>query len=390
MIRNALNYWEVRALARRRLPRGLLAYIDRGAEDEVALAATRRAWEAVKLLPSALVDVSQRSLETQLFGRPLRMPMIVAPTALAGLVWHDGEVALARAAAVAGIPFCVSTQSVTPIERIATSGAQLWLQLYVWRDRALTHRLLERARAAGAEALLVTVDTAVAPKREYNVHNGFGVPFRLSLRGLIDIASRPRWLTMLLRRIMTEGIPTYAHYPPEFRTRVGRLAIADAVRLDDRVTWDDVRELRRRWAGPLLLKGVLRVDDAQRALAIGCDGVVVSNHGARNLDCAPASVDVLAPIADAVGHRMTVLVDSGVRRGSDVVKAMALGARAVLVGRAPLYGAAVAGEAGARHMLDVLRDEIDRTMALVGRTSIAAIGRDLIMPTDGRNLPAGP
>ena len=374
-----LNYREFRAAARRRLPRGLFEYIDRGAEDEIGLAANREAWQRRKLVPSTLVDVSKRSLAVDLFGRDVASPIVVAPTALAGLVWHDGEVALARAAAAAGIPFCVSTQSITPIERIAESGVRLWLQLYVWNDRELSHRFLDRAKAAGAEALVVTVDTAVGPKREYNVHNGFGIPLKPSLTAAVSVAMRPRWLaSVFLRQLLTNGIPTYPHYPDAFRTRIGREAVADAIRLDESLDWNDVRELRRRWPGPLILKGILSVADARRAAECGCDGIVVSTHGARNLDCGIASADALEPIADAVGAKLTVLVDSGIRRGSDIVKALALGARAVLVGRAPLYGTAIAGERGAKDVIDMLSDELSRTMALVGRTRIADIRRDLI------------
>jgi len=374
-----LNFWDFQAAARRNLPRGIFEYIDRGTEDEIGLVEAVAAWQRLKLIPSTLVDVSVRDITTELFGRKTGAPIAIAPTALAALAWHDGEVALARTAAAANIPICVSTQSAVAIERIAATQARLWLQLYVWRDRELTWKFLDRARAAGAEALLLTVDTAVGPNREYNVRNGFGIPLKPSVTAIRDVLLRPRWLLrVLVRQALTDGLPTYAHYPPQFRTRLGREAIADAVRLDERVTWDDVRELRRRWQGPFLLKGILSVADAKRALEHGCDGIVVSTHGARNLDSALATPDALEPIADAVGDRLTVLADSGIRRGSDIVKALALGARAVLVGRAPLYGLAAAGEDGARAMLSILLDELSRTMANCGRTRIADIDRDLI------------
>lgn len=376
----ALNYWVMRERARRRLPRGLFEYIDRGTEDEVGLTTDRDGWRGVKLHPNVLVDVETRSLETELFGERVAMPVVVAPTALAGLVWHDGELALARAAAAAGIPFTVATQSISEIEHIATSRARLWFQLYVWRDRELMFRLLERARAAGATALLLTVDTAVAPKREYNIRNGFGMPLTPSVRNVVDVMLHPRWLAgVMLRQLLSEGVPTYRHYPDAMRPILGRPA-AEAVRLDERVCWRDLAELRRRWPGPLVIKGVLRVDDARRAVEAGVDGIVVSTHGGRNLDGAPPVARVLGDIADAVGHKTTVLADSGIRRGGDVVKALALGARAVLVGRMPLYGTAAGGEAGARDVLAMLRDEIERTMGFCGRTSIAALTRDLVEP----------
>lgn len=368
-----LNLDEMRAAARRRLPRGVFEYVDRGAEDEVALAETRRALGAVKIVPSVLVDVSARHTAATLFGRPLGMPLVVAPTAVAGLLWHDGEVHLARAAAGARIPFCVSTQSVTAVERIAESGAELWFQLYVWRDRALTHGLVDRAWAAGAETLIVTVDTPIGPKREYNTRNGFGIPLTPSLRAGLDVATHPGWLWSVLGRYLrTDGMPTYAHYPPEFHTPVGRTAMGDRLRLAESVTWEDVADLRRRWRGRLIVKGVLALADAERATSLGVDAIVVSNHGARNLDSAPAPIAVLPEIAERVGARLAVLADSGVRRGSDVVKLLASGAEAVLVGRAPLWGVACAGTAGAARSLAILQGEILDTMALAGLPDIAA------------------
>jgi L-lactate dehydrogenase (cytochrome) len=370
--RDALNIDDLRKLARRRLPRGIFEYIDRGTEDEVSLAANRRSLDDLKLSPSVLADVSGRSQEIQLFGQKQPLPLIVAPTAAAGLMWHDGEVELARAARAAGIPFCVSTQSMTSIERIAESGARLWFQLYVWRDTSLTYDLVARARDAGADTLLLTADTVISPKREYNQRNGFGIPLKPSLRGALDVASHPRWLvTVLLRYLLSEGMPTYAHYPPEFRTAITGVSAFDGLKLSDRMTWKDVTELRRRWPGRLVIKGILRIDDAREALEHGADGIVVSNHGGRNLDIAPAPIDVLAEISDAVGSRLTVMADSGVRRGSDVVKYIASGARAVLVGRSALFGLAAGGRAGAEHALGLLQGEIDNTMALLGRTTPA-------------------
>lgn len=369
--RDALNIDDLRKLARRRLPRGIFEYIDRGTEDEISLAANRRSLDELKLSPSVLVDVTGRSQEIQLFGQRQPLPLIIAPTAVAGLMWHDGEVELARAARAAGIPFCVSTQSMTSIERIAESGARLWFQLYVWRDRKLTFDLVARARDAGADTLVLTADTVISPKREYNQRNGFGIPLRPSLRGAVDVASHPRWLvTVLLRCLLSEGMPTYAHYPPEFRTAITDVTAFDGLKLSDRMTWQDIAELRRRWPGKLVIKGILRVDDAREALERGVDGIVVSNHGGRNLDIAPAPIDVLAEISDAVGSRLTVMADSGVRRGSDVVKYIASGARAVLIGRSALFGLAAGGQAGAEHALDLLRGEIDNTMALLGRTTL--------------------
>lgn len=370
-----LDVEDARQAARRRLPRGLFEYIDRGAEDEISIAANRARLDAIKLAPSGLVDVTGRSAAAEIFGVAQPSPLIIAPTAVAGLVWHDGEIALAKAAARAGIPFCVSTQSITPIERIAAeSGARLWFQLYVWKNRQRTLALIDRAFQAGAEVLVLTVDTAVGPIREYNVRNGFGIPLKPSLRAGIDLLWHPRWAAnVMLRAILSSGVPTYAHYPDEFRTPIGRKSLSTEVDLAPDVTWDDVRLLRQRWKGKLVLKGILTVEDARTAHAHGVDGIVVSNHGARNLDCAPGPTDVLPAIAAAVGDRMEVLADSGVRRGADIARFIALGAKGVMIGRATLYGVAIGGAAGASHALDILNNQLSATMGMLGARRLGDI-----------------
>lgn len=372
-----LNVEDARRAARRRLPRGLFDYIDRGTEDEISIAGNRRALDAVRLAPSVLVDVSRRSPETTMLGRPQPMPLAIAPTAVAGLVWHDGEIALAQAAARAGIPFCVSTQSITAIERIAAeSGAELWFQLYVWKKRERTLALLARAWAAGARVLVLTVDTAVGPNREYNLRNGFGIPLKPSLRAGLDVALHPRWAAqVLLKALLDGGVPTYAHYPEEFRTRLGRVSLSDEMALATDVTWADIALLRRHWPGKLVLKGVLRAEDALKAVEYGADAIVVSNHGARNLDCAPAPTEMLPAIVEAVGGRLEILADSGVRRGADIARFLALGASGVLVGRATLYGVAIAGEAGASRVLDLLRNELSTVMGMLGAPTLADLRR---------------
>ncbi|WP_372395388.1 alpha-hydroxy acid oxidase [Azospirillum sp. HJ39] len=365
--RACLNIDDLRRMARRYLPRGLFDYIDRGTEDETALRRLRQSFDGSELMPRVLVDAHDRHVGVTLFGRERPLPFIVAPTAAAGLVRYDGEVLLARAARAAGIPFCVSTQSITSIEAIAEAGAELWFQLYVWRDRSLTHALLDRVAACGVDTLILTVDTAVSPKREYNQRNGFSVPVVPSLRGAVDVALHPAWLCgVLLRLLRAGGWPGYAHYPPEFRTRITEAASHERIRLCDRVSWEDVADLRQRWAGRIILKGLLAPADAIRAADAGVDAIVVSNHGGRNLDSAPSPLAVLPRIADSVGDRLTVLADSGVRRGSDAAKLLAAGASAVLLGRVPLFGLAAGGQPGAEHALAILRDELDRTMALLG------------------------
>lgn len=376
-----LNVEDARRLARRRLPRGLFEYLDRGTEDEVSIAGNRAGLDAIRLTPFALEDVSRRTQDTVLFGTPQPCPLVIAPTAVAGLMSYDGEVAMARAAKAHGIPFCVSTQSMTSIETIARdSGARLWFQLYVWKNRARTFALLDRAAGAGADTLVLTVDTAVSPKREYNQRNGFGIPLKPSVRAGIDVLCHPRWFAdVFLRTLRTTGMPTYAHYPDEFRTALGRAVVGDEISLATDVSWKDVAALRAHWKGRLILKGILRASDATRAIAHGVDGIVVSNHGARNLDCAPHPAHILPAIVAAAGGRLTVLADSGVRRGSDIAKYLALGADGVLVGRAPLYGLAAAGTPGASRVIELLRAELDTTMALLGVTRLDQLPRTLQM-----------
>ncbi|KRQ02427.1 alpha-hydroxy acid oxidase [Bradyrhizobium manausense] len=373
MLLNASDY---RSRARQFLPRGLFEYIDRGSEDETALARLRGSLDAITLLPAVLTGRDRCDLDTVLFGRRIAAPLIVAPTALAGLVSHDGETKLARAASRIGIPVCISTQSVTSIEAIRRGApdALLWFQLYVWRDRALTARLLERASACGCDNLLVTVDTPVSPNREYNERNGFGIPFKPRLRSMIDVALHPGWLFgVLAHYLMGEGVPTYGHYPEAFRTAITRADIAEAVRIEPHLSWDDMRWLREIWPGKLTIKGVLAVDDAERAAGIGADGIVVSVHGGRNLDCLPPPADCIPAIVAAVKGRLTILADSGVRRGTDVLKYLALGAEAVLLGRLPLWGLAAGGEQGAEAVLRMVLREMETGMAFLGAHCVPAL-----------------
>ncbi len=377
-----LNVWDYRELARRRLPRGVFEYVDRGTEDEVGLAELRKRLNAIKLNQFVLNDISSPDTTVSLLGSELAAPIIIAPTAAAGLMWHDGEVHLARAAGRHRIPFCVATQSMTSMEEIAERApdTELWFQLYVFEDRELTYSLMRRARALGIGTLLFTVDTARnPPKKEWNTRNGYGIPITPSLVGALDLMAHPRWtLSVLLRYLLTSGIPTYRHYPDEFRTKITRASVADNVRLSARLTWEDLADIRRRWEGNLIVKGILTREDAQEACRLGADGVVISSHGGRNFDSAPAAIDIIPEVADAVGKRMTILADSGIRRGSDIVKYLASGAQAVLVGRATLYGTAVAGEAGAAGVLQVLREELDHCLAFSGQPGIAAISRKLL------------
>lgn len=369
-----LNARDYRDAARKYLPRALFEYIDRGTEDELGLDKLRRSFEAIDLVPRILAGHAERDLKTSVLGQEIGMPLVVAPTALAGLVSHNGEVKLARAASRLGVPVCISTQSVTTIEEVRAGApdAQLWFQLYVWKDRRLTQALLQRVKEAGAAVLVVTADTPLGPKREYNSRNGFSIPLRYSARACLDVAMHPRWLLgVLLRYVLAAGMPTYGHYPEEFRAAVTRPAVAEAVRLENRLDWDDIGRLRQWWPGKLVIKGVLSVADAIKSREAGADGIVVSSHGARNLDAAPAPADILAPIVQAVGQRLDVLADSGVMRGSDALKYIGLGAKAVMTGRLPLWGLAAGGEAGAAGLLTMLKDEIDLTLAMLGLSTPA-------------------
>ena len=345
----AYNIGDLRELARRRLPKGVFEFIDRGTEDEVSLRHNRAALECIRLRPRTLVDVSRRSQHITLLGQRQAMPIIIAPTGSAGLTWYEGEIALARAAAAAGIPFTLATGSMTAMERVAANaGGRLWFQLYMWPDRSLSHKLIERARAAGFEGLVVTVDSPVPPSREYNLHNGFTIPFSLTRRNVTDILTHPRWLCgVLMRYLATTGMPRYENYPSDVKNRITALPMGRSMMLNDSLTWDDLRVLRKLWPFKLMAKGILTAEDARLAADCGVDAVIVSNHGGRVVDGTQAPIEVLPELVDAVGKRVAVIVDSGFRRGSDVIKALALGAEAIMIGRATLYGTAVAGEAGA-------------------------------------------
>jgi isopentenyl diphosphate isomerase/L-lactate dehydrogenase-like FMN-dependent dehydrogenase len=377
------NTSDLREAARRRLPHGLFEFMDRGNDDEIAVRDNRIALERIKLKPRVLIDVSRRSQEISLFGKKQKMPLIVAPTGSTGLAWYEGEIALARAAAAHGIPFTLAAGSMTKLERVAAeAGGTLWFQFYMWPDRSLSHQLVARARYAGFEALVFTVDTPVAPGREYNLRNGFTIPFRMTRRNVTDVLTHPRWLFgVLVRYLLTTGMPRYENFPAHTQTRITALPMGRSTALNDTTTWDDVRELRKLWPGKLIVKGIQHPRDAVLAADCGADAIVLSNHGGRVLDSTTAPILVLPQVVDAVKKRITVIVDSGFRRGSDVVKALALGADAVMVGRAPLHGTASAGEAGAMRALQIYRDEIDRVMALIGCNGVADLTPDhVVMP----------
>lgn len=371
---------DLRRAARRRLPRGLFDYVDRGCDDDAGIARNRAAFEALTFAPRVLRGVAERSTRADLFGHTLAMPAAVAPMSPAGLLWHEGEGKLAAAARAAGIPYTLPTESMTRLEDIAATmaGAPWWFQLYIWADKAASFHLLDRVAQAGAQVLLLTVDTTVSPHRAFNHRSGFATPFRPRPRNLADMLLHPRWLAGTMGRYaLTTGVPRMLNHPGQPGALAGG---GPATKLNGGITWDDVAALRRAWPGQLLVKGILRADDARRAVEAGADGVVVSNHGARNLDGAMPSITALPAVAAEIGRHATVLLDSGIRHGADIARALALGADAVLLGRAVLYGLAGYGEAGAARAIALLRHEFETAMALLGAATPAEITRDMVVP----------
>ena len=371
---------DLRERARARLPRSIFDFVDGGAYDEVTLRANRADLEAIRFAPRALVDVSSRDLSVELLGRRQALPLILAPSGNAGMLARRGEVQAVRAADAAGVPMCLSTMSVCPLEDVQQAALHpLWFQLYVLKDRSMTQHMVERAQAAGCAALVFTVDLPVMGQRDRDVRNGFTVPPRITLANVLDMARRAPWIAdVLLGPKVTYGNLVRSRGQAAHAGGTGLVSLAQHVKnnTDDTLGWKDVEWARRLWKGPMLLKGILSPEDAKLAASAGMDGIIVSNHGGRQLDHGPSTISVLPRVVDAVGDRMDVLFDGGIRRGQDVVKAMALGARACLVGRAFLYGLAAGGEAGVTQALDILRREMDVTLALLGKRSFKELGAD--------------
>ncbi|HEY3145657.1 MAG TPA: alpha-hydroxy acid oxidase [Dongiaceae bacterium] len=383
--RRAYSIDAMRALARARLPRPVFDFADGGAEDEYTLRRNEAAFDEFALLPRPLNGAVQRDLSITLFGRQLSMPVIIGPTGLSGLFWPDGERCVARATGAAGTAFCLSHGSVCTLEDVAACGASpRWMQLYIYRDRGFTRELAQRAANAGYDALVLTTDNQLLGNRERDIRNGFSIPPRFGLAGLAGMALKAEWLWRMRRDLSQVTFGNYVRpgETADIRPLAGRMASL----LDPSMNWQDVEDLRKFWQRPLILKGVLHPDEARMAVERGIDALIVSNHGGRQLDGAPATIDALPGIVDAVGGRVPILIDGGIRRGSDVVKALAVGATACLVGRPQLWALAVAGEAGVAHMLSIYRQEIDRVMGLCGVASIAGITRDLLLqPRKERN-----
>ncbi len=377
-MQSAANIDDLRHLARRRLPRGVFDYIDGGAEDEVAMAHNRSSFGRHIFQPRVLTDVSEVSTETEIFGHKAAMPLILAPTGFTRMAHWEGELAVARAAGRAGVPYSISTMATSTIEDVAAvASGPVWFQVYTWKDRGLVAELIQRAAAAGYSGLWLTVDTAVLGRRERDVRRGFTIPPQIGLDTIVSGMLHPRWTWEFLN-----------HDPIVFANVVGS-GVADGTtpidlatkvmeQFDPKLSWDDLEWVRSLWDGPLILKGIQTVSDAERAVSYGVEGVALSNHGGRQLDGAIAPIDLVEPVAQSLQGRATVIVDGGVRRGSDIVKAIALGADAVSIGRPYLYGLGAAGERGVAHALKFFQDGLHQTMALVGRTRIADIDRSVV------------
>ena len=383
-LRHAHSVADIRAMARRQLPRMVFDFADGAAEDERTLRRNEDAFSDYGFLPKPLDGTSTRDQGVELFGKRLALPVIVGPTGSIGMFWPRGEVETARAAAAAGTVYVMSHGSTVSIEDLAAvHSGRRWFQVFMYRDRGLTQSLAERAAAAGYEALVLTVDNQILGMRERDLRNGFTIPPRVTLHTAFDMTRRLPWILRQRRAPMV----TLANYVSEERKDIVSLAAHIAGLLDPAASWRDVEWLRGIWKGPLVLKGVLHPEEARRAVDCGVDGIIVSNHGGRQLDTAIASLDALPAVAEAVAGRIAVLIDGGLRRGGDVVKALALGATACLIGRPHLWGVSVGGQAGVERVLEIFRQDIDRALALCGWDGVAAIDPAGLCRIPGRPRP---
>ena len=371
---------DLRRIARRRLPGGVFDYIDGGAEDERTAAANEAAFAAATFRPRVLRGVEKVDAAATILGRPVAYPLVLAPTGFTRIADPEGEIAVARAAARAGLPYTLSTLSTRSIEEVrAVSDGRLWFQVYAWRDRGLVQEMIDRAAAAGYEALVLTVDTAVFGRRERDVRRGFSLPPTIGPGTLLDGALHPAWTWAFVR---SEPIRFANVVGGDVGDGASPVTLSDYInaQFDPGLSWTDVDWLRSVWDGPIVLKGVQTVADARLAADAGVEAIVLSNHGGRQLDGAPATFPLVAPVADAVGGRTEIICDGGVRRGSDIVKAVAAGATAAMAGRAYLYGLGAAGERGVDRVLDWFHADVLRTMALLGAGTVAELDGALLEP----------
>jgi L-lactate dehydrogenase (cytochrome) len=371
---------DLRALARRRVPRAFFDYLDSGSYNEETLRANRADLEAIKLRQRVLVDVSQRSLATTVIGQKIAAPLILAPVGLTGMQHGNGEILSAQAANEAGIPYTLSTMSICSIEDVAeATGKPFWFQLYVIHDRGFSKDILGRATAAKCNALVLTVDLQVLGQRHRDVRNGMTVPPEIRLKNVIDIASKPAWVWSIL----TSKRKTFGNLAGHVKgmENVNQLAQWTAQQFDPALNWKDVEWIKKIWPGKLILKGILDPEDAKTAVKLGADAIVVSNHGGRQLDGAPSSISALPKVVDAVGDDTEVLFDGGIRTGADILRALGLGARACMIGRAYVYGLGAGGKAGVARAIKILEDELSVAMALTGTVKVTDI--------DGRVIAGG-
>ncbi len=370
---------DLRLLAQRRVPRMFYDYADSGSWTESTYRANESDFQAIKLRQRVAVNMDGRSLRTTMAGQPVTMPVAIAPTGLTGMQHADGEILGAKAAEAFGIPFTLSTMSICSIEDIAANTtAPFWFQLYWMRDRAFMESLIGRAQAARCSALVLTLDLQVLGQRHKDLKNGMTAPPKPTLANLVNLATKPRWcLGMLGTRRRTFGnLVGHAKGVSDMSS----LGAWTREQFDPRLDWSDIAWIKQRWGGKLILKGLMEVEDAKRAAASGADAIVVSNHGGRQLDGAPSAIAALPAIADAVGRDVEVWMDSGIRSGQDVLKAVALGARGTMIGRAFLYGLGAMGEAGVSKALELIRHELDITMAFTGHTDIRTVDRRILLP----------
>lgn len=372
-LQHAYSISNLRHLARRRLPRSVFDFIDGGAGDERTLQANVTAFDDWSIVPRVCTNVANRRLGRTIVGRQAQLPLLLSPTGLAGFFWRNGEAAAAKAAARFDIPFCLSTNSIASLEEVAAAApdSERWFQLYFLRDRAWMDQLVKRAAQSGYRVLCLTVDLPLTGRRERDFRNGFSLPLKPTLRGLLDIASHPRWALDALRSSHDFG--NFSSGPAAGFTTVAQHV---ASLFDPAADWDTVAHIRALWKGPMVIKGILHPADAIKAVELGCDAIMVSNHGGRQLDHSPAALTALRDIVQAVGDRTEIILDGGVRRGTDVIKAIALGASAVASGRAFLWGLAAGGEQGVVRAIEILRDELDNAMALTGVDELANLARD--------------
>jgi len=368
---------DLREAASRRVPRAFFDYAEAGSYAEQTLRANRADLERIKLRQRILVDVAERDLTTTILGEPAALPLALAPIGMCGMQHGDGEILACRAAQAAGIPFTLSTMSICSIEDVAGAvDKPFWFQLYVMKDRGFVRSLIERAAAAKCSALVLTVDLQILGQRHRDIKNGLSVPPELRIKNILDIATKPAWALSVLRgkRRTFGNLAGYVRGMEDVR----HLARWTAEQFDPTMNWKDVEWIAGQWGGKLILKGILDVEDARIAAQTGAAALVVSNHGGRQLDGAPSSISALPPIADAVGSSMEVLFDGGVRSGQDIMRALALGARACLSGRAFIYGLGADGQAGVARAIEIMRNELSVTMALTGTRRIADIDRRVV------------